>query len=306
MSFKRNKDEYDSAFEGDSFVPKRARLGPELSVGPSARDPLHARPSSNSNRHGAPTFGCYGHGSTLSSTLRYHQSSLSAYDRHKMLVNQYLLYHPGAMQQLQRDTSKDRRDIDVVRENHRFLWAASDAPQNWEQQLAKKYYDKLFKEYCICDLSRYTSNQIGMRWRVGKEVESGKGQFACGARGCDTAQGLRSWEMNFAYKERSEDKNALVKLRLCTDCSQKLNYCKKRKEAKRKKKKQKRKRSEGKSGDETSKATEQSSGSDETSKESEKKEDSDAEDDIWKGPAKILDEKSREDEFEDYLADLLL
>ena len=46
--------------------------------------------------------------------------------------------------------------------------------------------------------------------------------------------------------------------------------------------------------------------SDETSKESKKKEDSDAEDDIWKGPAKILDEKSREDEFEDYLADLLL
>ena len=54
-----------------------------------------------------------------------------------------------------------------------------------------------------------------MRWRVGKEVESGKGQFACGARGCDTAQGLRSWEMNFAYKERQEHKNALVKLREC-------------------------------------------------------------------------------------------
>lgn len=30
-----------------------------------------------------------------------------------------------------------------------------------EKELAKKYYDKLFKEYCIADLSRYKENKVG-------------------------------------------------------------------------------------------------------------------------------------------------
>lgn len=31
-----------------------------------------------------------------------------------------------------------------------------------------RYYDKLFKEYTICDLSRYKENKIANRWRVEK------------------------------------------------------------------------------------------------------------------------------------------
>jgi len=31
-----------------------------------------------------------------------------------------------------------------------------------EQELAKKYYDKLFKEYCIADLSRYKENKVSL------------------------------------------------------------------------------------------------------------------------------------------------
>ncbi len=45
-----------------------------------------------------------------------------------------------------------------------------------EKRLAKKYYDKLFKEYCICDLSRWEEKKIAMRWRIDKEVVSGKGK----------------------------------------------------------------------------------------------------------------------------------
>jgi len=56
--------------------------------------------------------------------------------------------------------SRDRQDIDVIRENHRFLWDEDDTPESWEAKLAKKYYDKLFKEYCICDLSRYKENKV--------------------------------------------------------------------------------------------------------------------------------------------------
>ncbi len=40
----------------------------------------------------------------------------------------------------------------------------------------------------------------------------GKGQFSCGNKRCDEKEGLRSWEVNFAYMEHGEKKNALVKL----------------------------------------------------------------------------------------------
>jgi len=42
---------------------------------------------------------------------------------------------------------------------------------------------------------------------------------------------LQSWEVNFAYVEDGEKKNALVKVRLCKECSYKLNYKKQQKRA---------------------------------------------------------------------------
>ena len=47
-----------------------------------------------------------------------------------------------------------------------------------EKRLAKKYFDKLFKEYCICDLSQWQEKKIAMRWRIDREVVSGKGTNA--------------------------------------------------------------------------------------------------------------------------------
>lgn len=32
-----------------------------------------------------------------------------------------------------------------------------------EKRLAKKYWDKLYKEYCIADLSRYKENKVSSR-----------------------------------------------------------------------------------------------------------------------------------------------
>ena len=61
------------------------------------------------------------------------------------------------------DKSKWKRDIDLVRENHRFLWEDDEGEEiekkdlEWEQRIAKKYWDKLFKEYAICDLTFYKS-----------------------------------------------------------------------------------------------------------------------------------------------------
>lgn len=89
--------------------------------------------------------------------------NLNPYDLHKRLINDYILKKPGDTKLLQRDTSKDRTDYDVIRENHRFLWD-DDELDSWEKQLAKRYYDKLFKEYCICDLSRYKDNKVILRY----------------------------------------------------------------------------------------------------------------------------------------------
>ncbi len=121
-------------------------------------------------------------------------------------------------------------------------------------RMAVKYYNKLFKEYCIADMSRYKTGQIGLRWRTQacapaspprkqqgagegrcegpmllsaharmcsceqKEVFSGAGQFRCGNQACSGASDLSSYEMNFVYKEHGERKEALVKLRLCPEC----------------------------------------------------------------------------------------
>lgn len=85
---------------------------------------------------------------------------LNPYQMHQKLINDYILKRPGDTKKLYvRDTSKDKTDLDVIRENHRFLWSEDDV-DSWEKQLAKLYYDKLFKEYCIADLSHYKENKV--------------------------------------------------------------------------------------------------------------------------------------------------
>ncbi|ELU18618.1 hypothetical protein CAPTEDRAFT_105775, partial [Capitella teleta] len=169
---------------------------------------------------------------------RYHILSMNAYERHKKMVNDYLMYYGGRKTEFQRDSSRDKRDIDVVREHHQFLWDEEEEDEaNEEKRLAKKYHDKLFKEYCIADLSRYKENKIAMRWRIEKELVAGKGQFTCGNKKCEETESLKTWEVNFGYLEHGVKKNALVKLRLCPECSIKLNYKNKRKEVTKKKRK---------------------------------------------------------------------
>ncbi|CAL4133741.1 unnamed protein product, partial [Meganyctiphanes norvegica] len=297
MSKKKFSTNYDSAFEDDEAHWKKKEKHKELvSKERRKKSGLPAKSSQDATQEEGRR-------------MRFQLSSLTAYDRHKMLINHYLLYHPGATKKLERDVSRDKRDIDVIRENHQFLWEDDDAADTWEQQLAKKYYDKLFKEYCICDLTRYKENQIGMRWRIEREVVSGKGQFSCGEKHCSINENLRSWEMNFGYVEHGIKKNALIKLRLCHDCSYQVNYSHKRKEVTKNSKKRKGDRKQKKRKKHKHKRERESESSSESSEEeaaTSDPKDKNAGEDIWKGPAKILDEKSREEEFDEYLEDLFL
>lgn len=241
--------------------------------------------------------------------------SLNAFDKHKMLINNYILYYGGSKKDFQRDTSRDKTDMDIIRENHRFLWSDDDDPNGtWAKRLAKKYYDKLFKEYCISDLSRYKENKIAMRWRIEKEVLEGKGQFVCGNKKCEEIEGLRSWEVNFGYMEGGQKKNALVKLRLCPDCSYKLNYYHRKKEVRpvlMNKKQDNSKKARKHEQSDASKDTDDAhiNANEELVQKDNKEENpsmSNEVDNVWSGPAKVVDEKSREEEFDDYLSEMFL
>ncbi|XP_022919561.2 protein FRA10AC1 [Onthophagus taurus] len=225
---------------------------------------------------------------------------MNPYDFHKALINEYVLKKPGDTKFLQRDTSSDKSDSDVLKSNHKFLWDDDNVPETWEERFAKKYYDKLFKEYCITDLTLYKENKIALRWRVEKEVVSGKGQFICGNKKCDEKEGLRSWEVNFSYVEKGEKKNALVKIRLCESCSKKLNYHTKRKEVKRlKSKKFKNTSMKEKKKSQSCSSTEIVEDNNEIN-EVDKGETS-----LWAN-LKPVEIKSREEEIDEYLEELLL
>ncbi|CAG8494339.1 9693_t:CDS:2 [Diversispora eburnea] len=56
--------------------------------------------------------------------------------------------------------------------------------------------------------------------------------FICASTKCSEKDELKSWEVNFGYIEDEQKKNALVKIRLCPTCSDKLNYKTRHQEAK--------------------------------------------------------------------------
>ncbi|KAI9159312.1 hypothetical protein H9P43_008652 [Blastocladiella emersonii ATCC 22665] len=169
---------------------------------------------------------------------------MNAYDRHRRFIDHYVLYYGGAGALA---TAREAADAlpanytteeDVIRRHHRFLREDDDKEddaalahlshtQRWEAKLARAYYDRLFKEYALCDMSRYKTGLIAMRWRTQPEVLDGRGQWSCGNVACKRDRDLTSWEVPFRYREPADggaEHRALVKLRLCPKCSDKLHY----------------------------------------------------------------------------------
>lgn len=235
--------------------------------------------------------------------MRHHGIlAMDAFARHQKFVNDYLIYYGGKREDFQHNY-KTTTEKEIIEQNNKFLWDEESGKLTWEQQLAFKYWKKLYKEYTIADLSRFKEDKIALRWRIEKEVISGKGQFICGNKTCKETEGLRSWEVNFSYLENGEKKNALVKLRLCPECSYKLNYRKKKKEAKRKKceKSSKQKHSYAKLHLDSNKSANSSKDAS-----SSKTTDTDEhESSAWTRPP-IQEDTTREDEFDKYFDDMFL
>lgn len=155
-----------------------------------------------------------------------------------------------------------------------------------------------------------------MRWRIEQEVVLGKGQFICGNKHCSEKDNLKSWEVNFNYVEHGSKKNALVKLRLCESCSNKLNYHTKKRLAKQKSKKigpsklkpdvlraEKEERTANTEENDEEIEVEEEVGQSSSNKETTIQEEPDSS--LWSSKAPV-EEKSREEEFSEFLEDLLL
>lgn len=143
-----------------------------------------------------------------------------------------------------------QNDLAVLKQKFQFIRDDdADAEQgetDWQVRMSVRYYQQLFREYALADLSRYKEGKIGLRWRTEMEVVAGKGQFSCGNKRCEERAGLRSYELLFAYMEHGERKRCLVKVRACSVCAEKLFYKKlvevRRKQAHKKEKRERKRR----------------------------------------------------------------
>ena len=63
-------------------------------------------------------------------------------------------------------------ELEVLQRNHRFIRDEDDgiAAHTWEEQLSLSWYNKLFREYALCDLTQYKSGGVALRWRIEQEV----------------------------------------------------------------------------------------------------------------------------------------
>ncbi|KAF9648682.1 hypothetical protein BDM02DRAFT_3155618 [Thelephora ganbajun] len=125
-------------------------------------------------------------------------------------------------------------EFEILKSSHQFLRADDEETKDlpWNDKVAKKYYDSLYKEFAVCDLKHYKSGNFSLRWRTESEVLSGAGETTCGNTRChhhspepdDDSFHLNTVELPFAYVEKGEAKNALVKVVLCDRCIKKLMY----------------------------------------------------------------------------------
>lgn len=216
----------------------------------------------------------------------------SPYQKHKDLLR---YYKPLKAQQSFSKTEKQ-----ILIENHKFIHD-EDSQDSWESRLALKYYDKLYKEYCLANFSKYKT-KIGLRWRTTEEVIAGKGQFICGNLKCSKTE-LNSFEVDFGYFEDGIKKNALVKLRVCKKCAKKLHYSSRHQDG-----------SPGPKNVEVvesnhldqSKDHSETDGSDISEHDAKRIKVEEEEDNEWTKPIELNDQKTIEQEMDDFLNDLFL
>lgn len=104
-----------------------------------------------------------------------------------------------------RPPPKTRTELDVLIQRNQFLRESDEVDLSWEDQLAVKYYNSLFRDYCVVNLKHFRSGRVGslyllnilevarltanseqiaLRWRSELEVLSSIGVLTCGSLRC--------------------------------------------------------------------------------------------------------------------------
>ncbi|TDL16464.1 hypothetical protein BD410DRAFT_706995, partial [Rickenella mellea] len=123
-------------------------------------------------------------------------------------------------------------EFDLLKASHKFLRDDDEKELTWEDQVARKYYSSLYREFAVCDLKHYKTGNFALRWRTEDEVLSGAGEETCGNTRCAyhapsrtlKQPPLTTLELPFAYEEQGERRSALVKVVLCERCTKKLMW----------------------------------------------------------------------------------
>jgi len=184
-------------------------------------------------------------------------SNRNAYERYKAWIGRQISVYGSKLPPL----PKSKTELDVLKEHHKFIRDnATGQPTSWEDSVALRWYNKLFKEFALIDLKHYKTGQISLRWRTEDEVLDRTGELTCGNLRCQHHQAsleppspptrrpldhradyieleedgeeerplvpvnLTPYQLDFVYEEHGESLQALVKVILCDSCSRKLNY----------------------------------------------------------------------------------
>lgn len=118
-------------------------------------------------------------------------------------------------------------DLEALKGSHQLVRNDTFDEQHcddWRVRMARRYYNQLYKEFAIIDLTRYKEGKFGLRWRTEAEVINDKGQKICASKHCDQSTVLATFELPFKYAEDGIIKRELVKVCLCDICSTKLCF----------------------------------------------------------------------------------
>lgn len=85
--------------------------------------------------------------------------STSAYARHLHATDAYLRYYGGSIPA----PEKARSERDILEENHQFIREDDGEHDDKDEEkiIAKRYYEKLFKEFAVVELARWREKQVG-------------------------------------------------------------------------------------------------------------------------------------------------
>lgn len=128
--------------------------------------------------------------------------------------------------------SSSRVSREALRAEHRFVRtddadACGDLAGVPAARRAAILADRaLYKEYAVADVraARAGGHALGLRWRTRAEVLAGKGTAVCAALDCAGTRGLRSYEVDFRYREAGAAQRTLVKVRLCRACARAVGW----------------------------------------------------------------------------------